>query len=175
MLFRLVRRSFALSILLTVTTGCQQMTSSTSPQQIRELVNELYSAWSLHEPDRIDAIFADDATYEDVAGGHVSRGKLEIKQLLRAVLAWAPNFRTTMTSLTVANDTATTEWTIEGTQTGPAQAGFVGELPASGRTFRLRGASILVFRSGRIAGVRDYYDMATFLRQLGGTFVAPRP
>jgi steroid delta-isomerase-like uncharacterized protein len=171
---RLIRSSFAIAILLTIM-GCNQMSSLTSPQQIRHLVNELYAAWSLHEPDRIDAIFTDDAAYEDVAGGQVLRGKLEIKQLLRAAFAWAPDFRVTMTSLTIAGDTGTTEWVIEGTQTGPVRAGPFGELPATGRTFRLRGASILVFRGGRIAKVTDYYDMATFLRELGATVAAPNP
>jgi steroid delta-isomerase-like uncharacterized protein len=152
-----------------------KMSFSTSPRQIRQLVNELYAAWSLHEPDRIDAIFSDDAAYEDVAGGQVLRGKIEIKQLLRVAFGWAPDFGVTMTSLTIAGDTGTTEWVIEGTQSGPVQAGPLGELPATGRTFRLRGASILVFRGGRIVRVTDYYDMATFLRQLGATFAAPKP
>jgi steroid delta-isomerase-like uncharacterized protein len=150
------------------------MSSSTSPQQVRQLVNDLYAAWSLHEPDRLDAIFTDNAAYEDVAGGRVLRGKLEIKQLLHAAFAWAPDFRVTMTSLTIAGDTGTTEWVIEGTQTGPLPAGQLGELRATGRSFRLRGASILLFQEGRIAKVTDYYDMATFLRQLGATFSAPK-
>lgn len=150
------------------------MTSSASSEKARELVNELYAAWSLHEPDRVDAIFTNDATYEDVAGGQVHCGKAEIKQLLQAAFTFAPDFRVTLRSLVVAGETATTEWEIEGTQTGPAGVGQVGELPATGRTFRLRGASVLVFRHGRIAHVTDYYDMATFLRQLGGTFQPPR-
>lgn len=149
------------------------MTSSTSSEKARELVDELYAAWSLHQPDRIDAIFMDDATYEDVAGGQVYRGKAEIKQLLQAAFTFAPDFRVTLRSLVVAGDTATTEWEIEGTQTGPAGVGQVGELPPTGRTFRLRGASVLVFRQGRIAQVTDYYDMATFLRQLGASLQPP--
>jgi steroid delta-isomerase-like uncharacterized protein len=139
-----------------------------------ELVNELYAAWSLHEPDRIDAIFSDDAVYEDVAGGQVVRGKAEIKNLLRAAFGFAPDFRVTMTSLAIAGDTCTTEWVIEGTQTGPAQVGRLGEFAASGRAFRLRGASILVTRGDRIVRVTDYYDMATFVRQLGASITAPR-
>jgi steroid delta-isomerase-like uncharacterized protein len=139
------------------------MSSTTSPDQIRRLVHELYAAWSLHEPERIDAIFAEDAAYEDVAGAQLVRGKEAIKELLRAAYAWAPDFRVAMKSLIVAGDTAATEWVSEGIQTGP-----IGELPASGNSFRLRGASILTFRDGKIAKVTDYYDMATFLRQLGG-------
>jgi len=140
------------------------VTTSTSPDQIRRLVHELYTAWSLHQPERIDLIFTDDAVYEDVPGGQIVRGKEAIKQLLRAAYAWAPDFRVAMKSLIVADDIAATEWVSEGIQTGP-----IGELPASGNSFQLRGASILNFQNGKIAKVTDYYDMATFLRQLGGT------
>lgn len=139
------------------------MGSSTSPQKIRRLVDELYAAWSLHQLEKIDAIFTDDVVYEDVASGEVHRGTEAIKQLLRAVYAWAPDYRVTKTSLIVANDTAATEWLSEGIQTGP-----IGDLPASGNSFRLRGVSFLTFRDGKIASVTDYYDMATFLTQLGG-------
>ena len=139
------------------------MSSSTSPGEIRRLVDELYAAWSLHQPEKIDAIFADDAVYEDVAAGEVHRGREEIKELLRAAYAWAPDFRVTMTSLLVCEDSVATEWISEGIQTGP-----LGDLPASGNSFRLRGASILTFRDGKIATVTDYYDMATFLAQLAG-------
>jgi len=140
------------------------MSSSTSHEEIRRLVQELYAAWSLHQLERIDAIFTHDAAYEDVAADQVHRGTEEIKQLLRAAYAWAPDFRATMKSLIVADDCAATEWISEGIQTGP-----IGDLPASGNSFRLRGASILTFRDGKIASVTDYYDMATFLTQLGGT------
>jgi steroid delta-isomerase-like uncharacterized protein len=140
------------------------LNSTTSAEQIRRLVQDLHAAWSLHQLERIDAIFTHDAVYEDVAAGQVHRGTEEIKQLLRAAYAWAPDFRVTMKSLIVANDCAATEWLSEGIQTGP-----IGNLPASGNSFRLRGASILTFRNCKIASVTDYYDMATLLTQLGGT------
>lgn len=150
------------------------MSSSTSAEEVRRVVNALYAAWSLHEPDRIDAIFTDDAIYEDVAGGQIYHGKAEIRQLLGAALVFAPDFRVTLRSLIVGGDTATTEWQIEGTQTGATRVGSIGELLATGRPFRLRGASVLLLRGGRIVQVTDYYDMATFWRQLGGRFVAPK-
>jgi steroid delta-isomerase-like uncharacterized protein len=140
------------------------MISSTSPEEIRRLVRDLYDAWSLHQLEKIDAIFTDDAAYEDVAAGQAYTGKEAIKELLRGAYAWAPDFRVTMKSLIVSDDCAATEWLSEGIQTGP-----IGDLPASGNSFRLRGASIIVFRDGKIASVTDYYDMATFLAQLGET------
>ena len=138
------------------------MTGSTSLEQIRRLVSELYAAWSLHRPEAIEAIFTDDAVYEDVAAGQRHNGKKAIKEFLCATFAWAPDFRVNMLSLTIGNDSAATEWISEGIQTGP-----IGDLPASGNGFRLRGASILTFRDGKIANVTDYYDMTTFKRQLG--------
>jgi steroid delta-isomerase-like uncharacterized protein len=151
------------------------MSVSTSPEQARRLVDEFYAAWSLHQPERIDVIFTDDGVYEDIAGGQVRHGTSEIKDLLRANFTFAPDFQVRLESFVVAGDTATTEWVIEGTQAGPTQAGSIGELSATGRRFRLRGASILVFRAGRIAHVKDYYDMATFLRQLGAKIELPKP
>jgi len=145
-----------------------------SPEQIRKLVDEMYATWSLHEPEQVDALFTDDAVHEDVASGHVARGKAEIKQLIRGAVVFASDFRSTLRSVATAGDTATTEWVIEGTQTGPAVTPY-GELAPSGRTFRLCGASIIIFREGRIARVTDYYDMATFLKQLGGSFQLAKP
>ena len=107
------------------------MSASTSPEGIRRLVHELYAAWSLHQLEKIDAIFTHDAAYEDVAADQVHRGTEEIKQLLRAAYAWAPDFRLTMKSLIVADDCAATEWVSEGIQTGP----IGDDLPASGNSF----------------------------------------
>src|SRR5438309_8668406 len=113
--------------------GCglrsEHMASPTSAEEVRRLVDAWYAAWSLHEPARIDAIFTDDAIYEDVAGGQIHRGKAEIRQLLGAAFAFAPDFRVTLRSLVVAGDAATTEWQIEGTQTGTTGVGSIGELP----------------------------------------------
>jgi predicted ester cyclase len=112
--------------------------------------------------------------YEDVAGGGVRRGKVEIKRVLAAAFAFAPDFRPTLTSLAMSGDTGTTQWKIEGTPTGPTPVGSIGDLPATGRTLRLRGASVLLLRGGKIARVTGSYDMATLRRQLGGTFLAPK-
>jgi uncharacterized protein (TIGR02246 family) len=84
--------------------------AATPPEQIRSLVNQLYAAWSLHQPEKTDAIFTDDGIYEDVAAGRMHRGKEQIKDFLRAAFAWSPDFRVTMKSLIIAHDAAATEW-----------------------------------------------------------------
>jgi steroid delta-isomerase-like uncharacterized protein len=149
------------------------MSFSTSPEQARKLVNEMYAAWFHHEPERVDSIFTDDAVHEDVAGQHICHGKAEIKQLIRDAFTFSSDFRSTMMSLAIAGDTAAAEWMIEGSQTGPIVTP-TGEIAPSGHRFRVRGASVLLFREGRIARVTDYYDMATFLKHLGCTIQIPK-
>jgi steroid delta-isomerase-like uncharacterized protein len=149
-----------------------QMSVSVTSEHARGLVNEMYAAWCAHAPDRLDSILTEDAVHEDVASGHVAEGRAEIKGLIRGAVSFASDFRCTVTSLTVAGDSATTEWMIEGTQTGPASSPG-GTIPPSRRSFRVRGASTILFRHGRIARITDYYDMATFLKQLGCTIQVP--
>ena len=86
------------------------MSFSTSSEQARELIDGMYAAWSRHEPDRLDAVFTDDAVHEDVAGGHICHGKAEIKQLLRDAFAFSSDFRSQVLSSAIAQDTAMTEW-----------------------------------------------------------------
>ncbi|MHC4472136.1 MAG: nuclear transport factor 2 family protein [Planctomycetota bacterium] len=137
-------------------------TSPTSPEEAERLVDELYVAWTLHEPGRIDAIFDEDGVYEDVAGGQVHKGKTAIKKFMSAAFAWSPDLRSTRQSFAAAGEMGWTEWLLEGTPGTLAD----GE-GTSGARFRLRGASVLRFKGGKIARVTDYYDMATLQRQLG--------
>ena len=75
------------------------MSYSISSEEARRLVHEMYAAWTRHEPDRLDSILTEDAVHEDVASGHIARGKFEIKGLLRAAFGFASDFRCSVTSL----------------------------------------------------------------------------
>jgi steroid delta-isomerase-like uncharacterized protein len=41
------------------------------------------------------------------------------------------------------------------------------ELPATGKSFSVRGATIAQLKNGKIQRNADYWDLATFLRQVG--------
>ena len=98
-----------------------------SDEQVEQVVRELFSAWSEHDLDRIDSIFAEGGTYEDVPPQKTYRGAEEIKGFLTAIWAWAPDIEFELTSVAVAEDTVVSEWVMTGTQTGP-----IGPIPASG-------------------------------------------
>ena len=50
------------------------------------------------------------------------------------------------------------EWVWSGTDKG---------LFKTGKSFSVRGVSVIEARSGKVASYREYYDSATFMRQLG--------
>ena len=59
---------------------------------------------------------------------------------------------------------------MKGTQTGP-----IGGIPASGKTFSVRGVSVVEVARGKIVRHSDYYDLATLVVQFGVRFSAPPP
>jgi ketosteroid isomerase-like protein len=40
-------------------------------------------------------------------------------------------------------------------------------MPATNKPFRVRGASVVEFRDGKINRESDYWDLATYLKQVG--------
>ena len=70
-------------------------------------------------------------------------------------------------SIIVSGDTAAVEWIWSGKQTGDIKVSGA-KIPATNRSFALHGTSILHFDSkGLIAKERRYYDVGTWLEQLG--------
>jgi steroid delta-isomerase-like uncharacterized protein len=106
---------------------------------------------------------ADDAVYEDVALGRVLHGPSEIASFVEEATKSSSDFRFEEVSLFTAGNDYANEWVMLGTN-DRARPGA----PATGRSFRVRGASIgRLDASGRIIENRDYYNLAELLTQLG--------
>lgn len=126
------------------------------------MLAEWADAWSEHDVDRVAAIFTDDCVYEDVTFGAVNHGKDELKAFGGAFLAAVPDVSVELHSAFVADEHGGMEWTMSGTQTGDLPG-----LPATGKRFSLRGASVVELRGGKLSRCSDYWDLATLRRQLG--------
>ena len=126
------------------------------------------AAWNAHDSAAVARHMADDAVYEDVALGRVLHGPSEIAAFVEEATRSSSDFRFENVSLfTAANDYAN-EWIMLGTNDRA-----VGGVPATGRSFRVRGASVgRLDTNGRIIENRDYYNLADLLTQLG---VMPPP
>jgi steroid delta-isomerase-like uncharacterized protein len=125
-------------------------------------LQEWAAAWSAGDPDRLAAIFADDCVYEDVTMGVLTHGKAELKAFADGIFAAIPDFAIELTSRFAAGSWAGLEWTMSGTHRGDLPG-----LPATGKPFTLRGSSILELSSGQVGRCTDYWDMVTFLKQIG--------
>ena len=120
------------------------------------------AAWNAHDPTAVARYMADDAVYEDVALGRLLHGPGEIAAFVTEATRSSSDFRFEEVSLFTAGSDYANEWVMTGTNDRDVQG-----VPATGRTFRVRGASVgRLDSSGRIVENRDYYNLAELFAQL---------
>ena len=129
----------------------------------RSFFDAYLDAWNAHDPAAVARYMADDAIYEDIALGRVLHGPSEIAAFVEEATRASSDFRFEEVSLFSAGSDYANEWIMTGTNDREVQG-----VPATGRSFRVRGASVgKLDASGRIVENRDYYNLAEMLAQLG--------
>ena len=118
--------------------------------------------WSSHEMDHLLPLFTDDVIYEDVTMGAVNRGKDELRAFGEGFFAAFPDVTFELRSRFATGTHGGVEWVMRGTHRGDMPG-----LPATGKQVEVRGASIMELAEGKIRRCSDYWDMATFLKQIG--------
>src|SRR5687768_7174515 len=141
--------------------GAQDADPAATPLALPPLLIEWEAAMATHDPDRILALYADDAVWEEVPLNLVARGQAEIRAHLERVFAATPDIAYDVTGGFAAGDRAAAEWTITGTLTGD----FPGLPPGTGQAFAVRGVSLFELADGRIARYAEYWDAYVFLVQ----------
>ena len=135
----------------------------------RTLFDAYLDAWNAHDSAAVASYMADDAVYEDVALGRLLHGPAEIASFVDEATATSSDFRFEVVSLFAAGNDYANEWIMLGTN----DRGRPG-VPATGRSFHVRGASIgKLDAQGRIVENRDYYNLMELLAQLGLAPAAP--
>ena len=109
------------------------------------------------------ALCAEDCVHEDVAMGVINRGPQELRAFGQAFFDAVPDFVVTLRSSFGAGESAVGEWEMSGTHSGDLP-----NMPASGRTFTVRGATLITLDdAGKVVRWTEYWDTAIWLRQLG--------
>ncbi len=135
-----------------------------SPAALPPILADLGAAWSSGDPERVVALYAEDALFEEVVlGGAVTRGHDELRAYAAAVYAAFPDFASTPSGGFVTDDRAVVEWVLTGTYTG--QFGTLP--PGTGQRVEVRVASVLELEGNLIRRDAEYWDLATLLSQLG--------
>ena len=130
---------------------------------LERLFDDWATAWSSNDPELILALFVDDCVFEDVTFGVVARGKEELRDFATRAFAAIPDFKYGLRSRFATSEWAVIEWVMSGTHKGDLPG-----IPATGKRFSLvRGSTILELEAGKIRRESDYWDAATFMKQVG--------
>ncbi|HZQ56966.1 MAG TPA: ester cyclase [Acidimicrobiales bacterium] len=133
-----------------------------------EWVNQYIEAWSTRDSARIVEWMANDCVYEDVTLGETHTGRDQIATFIdRMTTEFSDDFTFDLAGAASTDSHYWAEWVLTGTHNGSA-----GAVPPTGKTFAIRGVSVGTREGGKIKANRDYWDMASFLVQVG---LAPPP
>jgi steroid delta-isomerase-like uncharacterized protein len=129
---------------------------------MNELPRRLYAAYNDHDPSAVARLYAPDATHEDVAHGRPRSGPDAIAAGLRVFFGWFPD-AFWQPALQIDDGRGRLAITYRLTASLKAQ---MGAIAPRGQTISLRGVQVLEIENGRIGRSVDYWDAATFQRQL---------
>ena len=135
-------------------------------QELEYVLDQWALAWSSSDVEKLLPLFADSVDYEDVTLGAVSRGKNALRDFATGVFAAFADLKFELKSRFVAADgkSGAMEWVWRGRQTKD----FPG-LPATNKPFEVRGVAVVEFTDGKISRNSDYWDLATYMKQVGLT------
>jgi len=162
------RWHFQLALASAIILAC--VASCTTPPKAsgEDLARMIAEAWTSHDLEIVDEVFADQGVYEDLTAGTKRQGREAIKVGFSETREAVPDFKVSLTKVFSSNGMVACEWVMSGTHTGDYPG-----LPATGKSFSVRGASIGRVRDGQIVRWTDYYDGFTFLQQLGVASFSP--
>jgi len=135
---------------------------------VEKMMGDYLAAMNAHDLDKILTFFTDDAVYECIPMGKVSKGKKEIKDFLSNTFTNFPDFKLEMKSGFQAGDRGASEWVMSGT----FAKSDIPAMPATGKKFSVRGAAITEFKNGKVSRHTNYWNLVSFLQQVG---IMPAP
>ena len=127
-----------------------------------DMLRRYYAAWGTGEPDRVAEFFCDDAVFEDLAFEAKFEGLDGVRTFAAITYGGVPDFKVEPDTIIVDGDRAATSWVMQGTHSGDLP-----NLPASGRSFQVRASSIIQLRDDKILQMLDFWNPATFQKQVG--------
>ena len=128
----------------------------------RRAIERWAAHWSAHDLERLLPLFSEDVIYEDVAMGAMNRGGAELRAFAEGVFSRFSDVTFELQCSFADGTRGGAEWVMRGTRD-------VRGMPATAKRVEVRGASIFEFVGDKIRRCSDYWDMATYLKQLGLT------
>ena len=136
-------------------------TSSQTVAKIDPVVARWAAAWNNDDAAALAALFANDGTYEDMAFQVAFEGPGGVARWLQITSGAIPDAKVRVEETFRSEDRIAVRWTFSGTPVafGPVQG--------TGRSFSVPVLTQMDLRNGRLVRVRDAYNLADVLRQVG--------
>jgi len=133
---------------------------------ILEIAKASITAFNQQDWNRMKALYASDAVYDEKATNRRIQGPDQIIEGLKMWTTAFPDAKGTIVRELTAGDVAVLEIVWTGTHTGPLQTGS-GTIPASNRAADLPACSVLRIEGEKIKTDTHYFDLLTLLTQIG--------
>jgi steroid delta-isomerase-like uncharacterized protein len=137
-----------------------------SDQALIDAAKASIIAYNEKDWDAIKRTTAPGVVYDEVSTSRKMQG---IDDVLSVWKGWAtafPDSRATFEAAHVSGDTVILELTWRGNHTGLLKTP-TGEIPATGKPMQMRACQIIEVADGKTQRIRQYFDMATLMAQIG--------
>ena len=137
-----------------------------SPKQLIDAAKAPTIAYNEKNWNSVRASVAPDVTYDEIATGRRVQG---VDQCIALWQGWAkafPDSRATFDNAVTSGNTVVLELTWRGTHSGPLE-GPTGTIAATGKRIEIRSCVVVELAGDKMKVERQYFDMATLLRQIG--------
>ena len=135
-------------------------------QDLIRAARGVVEAFNASDWEQCKAAHAPDALYDEVGTSRRMGGVSDIISCLQAWKEAMPDNKGSVTNALATGNTVVLEVTWQGTHTGPL-VGPKGTVPATGKQQTTRTSWVLNFDGGKIKESRHYFDMLSFMQQLG--------
>jgi steroid delta-isomerase-like uncharacterized protein len=131
-----------------------------------DVARETIDCFNSGDWDRLRDLHSPECVEEELSTERTLNG---FDEMLEAAQGWKrafPDGHGTVLGAYSDGPVAVLELEWAGTNTGP-MAGPGGEMPATGKSGRVKACQVFEIEDGRVASTRHYFNMATTLNQLG--------
>lgn len=128
-------------------------------------IDEYLAAWNDHDAVAVTDFMTHDVVYTDLGTGDQFEGIDAVRAFVDGMtVGFSTDYYFTLRLVILTSEAYSFEWTMSGTNDCPD---VERDLPATGERFDIPGISIGVLRHGKIKENRDYWNMTTYLMQVG--------
>jgi len=142
-------------------------------EDLTQIARQIVTGYSTANWTALKSIFAADPTYHELGTQRRIQGTDSIIQTLQEWKKAMTDSQGTVSNSFASGNLVAMEITWTGTHNGPF-TGPAGTLPASGKRQTTPAAMIVKFQGDKVQEIHHYFDMVTFLQQLGAMPAAAR-